>query len=179
VRWGDRARAAAAILALLALSPLILVGLAIAPFVLAWDRWQAHRLRRRFESKWQAAGKTGLLVYSNSPHWQEYVQTRWLPHLSDRMVVLNWSEREQWPDAAPLEARVHRQWAGDREFNPVAIVFRDGMKPDVVRFWKAFRDYRHGKSQPLRAAERELAGLMNAPGIVGETADAGSDAPPP
>ena len=179
MRWGDRARAAVGILALLALSPLLLVGLAMAPFILGWDRWQAHRLRRRFESKWQSVGKTGLLVYSDSPHWQEYIRTRWLPHLSDRMVVLNWSEREQWPHAAPLEARVHRRWAGEREFNPVAIVFRKGSRPEVVRFWKAFRDYRHGKSQPLHAAERQLATLMNVSDMLGDAAEPGIDHSPP
>ena len=162
---GDRLRTVVGILALIALSPLILVGLAMAPFVLGWDRWQAHRLRRRFERKWRPAGKAGLLVYSNSPHWQAYIESRWLPYLSARMVVLNWSERERWPATAPLEARVHRRWAGEREFNPVAIVFRDGAAPEVVRFWKAFRDLKHGKSRALEEAEQRLAVLMDMPGM--------------
>lgn len=165
-RGADRLRLAIGILALIALSPLIVVGLAIAPFVLGWDRWQAYRLRRTFERKWRPVGKQGLLVYSNGPHWQDYIERRWLPHLADRMVVLNWSERHQWPTVAPVEAKVHRHWAGDREFNPVAIVFRDGARPDVVRFWRAFRDHRHGKPQALRDAERQLATLMNAPEIL-------------
>ena len=165
-RWADRLRTLVGVLALLALSPLLLVGLAMAPFVLGWDRWQLARLRRRFESKWRPLGKVGLLVYSNSQHWQEYIESRWLPYVADRLVVLNWSERHRWPATAPLEASVHRRWAGDREFNPVAIIFRDKSRPSVVRFWRAFRDHRHGKSSALRAAEQDLATLLDAPAIL-------------
>ena len=153
----------------LLLAPLVLAALAVAllaaPLVLGWNRWRSASLRRRFEAKWGPEGKVGLLVYSNSPHWQEYVETRWCPHLTDRMVVLNWSERRRWPDAAPLEGKIHAHWAGDREYNPVAIVFPAGARPAVLRFRKPFRDYRHGRPAALLAAESELARLTGATGI--------------
>ena len=156
-------RGAVAILALVALSPIIIVAVVIAPFLIGWDRWKERRLWRRFEAKWRPQGKAGLLVYSNSPHWQTYIESRWLPTLAHRLVVLNWSDRYAWSASSPLEAAIHRHWAGTREFNPVAIVFRRGSRPAVVRFWKAFRDHKHGKLIALRAAEQELADLLDLP----------------
>jgi hypothetical protein len=45
---------------------------------------------------WCRHGLYVLVVYSSSPVWQEYFETRVLPALGDRAVVLNWSERKQW-----------------------------------------------------------------------------------
>lgn len=148
--------------------PLIAWVLVAMPFMLmgwAWDRIRAARLRRRFLSRWAPAGKRALLVYSNSPHWQSYIEQRWLPVLARQAVVLNWSERQQWPKTSALEAAVFRQWAGEREFNPIAIVFTftAPARVEVVRFWQAFRDFGHGKPQALRAAEAELEQLLGVP----------------
>ena len=33
----------------------------------------------------------------------------------------------------------------------------------VIRFWQAFRDYKHGKERALRAAEAELAEAVGVP----------------
>lgn len=162
--WERAPKAVAKGLLLVVLAPLLFVVLlvtaVIAPIVIGVDRWRAGSLRRRFEAKWRRHGKVGLLVYSNSPNWQAHIETRWLPHVADRLVVLNWSERKQWKVSAPLEARIHSHWAGDRNFNPVAIVFPDKGNVAVVRFWQPFRDYRHGKTATLRAAETELASLL-------------------
>jgi hypothetical protein len=75
-------------------------------------------------------------------------------------VVLNWSERRTWRHAHRLEAAVFRHYAGSREFNPVAIVFPDGGRAEVVRFWQPFRDFRHGKGHTLRLAEARLGALL-------------------
>lgn len=133
-------------------------------------------------------GRHGLLVYSNSPHWQTYIETQWLPRLGDRVVVLNWSERTAWNARHPFEAQVFRRFGGN---NPLAVIF---VKPPpgatfhawllgirrldpvhilapyvsdvkVIRFWQAFRDFKHGKDRALRAAEHELFAALDA-GIV-------------
>ena len=155
--WG--ARLAAGVLGLLML-PLLLVVLILAlPFVAVGgllDKRRRLRLRRQFEAKWAATEKRGLLVYSESPNWQAYIEEQWLPRLDGRLVVLNWSERRQWPERHPLEGEIARRHLGDREFNPAAILFPVGAETRVVRFWQPFRDFKHGRDGALRAAEAEL-----------------------
>ncbi len=153
--------AAPIILAILVLAaPLIAVGV-------AYDRWGRAKLQRAFTARWGQAGKDVLLVYSDSPHWKNYIETHWLPRLEARVVVLNWSDRASWADRHPLEAAIFRRWAGDREFNPIAIVLPRHGPVKVVRFWRAFRDYKHGKVRSLRVAEQELAVALGIPGLVG------------
>lgn len=154
-------RRVAEALLLVVLSPIILAILAVAALPialgLAWDRWRRARLRKAFTARWREAGKDLLLVYSDSPNWKDYVEGNWLPRWQARAVVLNWSRRTAWDADHPLEAAVFRRWAGDREFNPIAIVIPPRGPVTVVRFWRAFRDYRHGKDRALRLAERRLA----------------------
>ena len=97
-----------------------------------------------------------MLVTSNSPNWQAYVEANILPRLGDRAVVLNWSERQRWPSVAPWEGRFFRRFAGDREFNPAALVHRPDGKIEVIRFHRAFLDFKHGDDAALRAAESAL-----------------------
>ncbi|HEY9014307.1 MAG TPA: hypothetical protein VIM84_04525 [Gemmatimonadales bacterium] len=97
-----------------------------------------------------------LLVYSNSTHWQAYIEEHWLPAIGEVAVVLNWSDRARWPEQHPLEAEIFRMWGGDREFNPLDVVIRERGPVQVIRFWQAFRDYKHGNDRALRAAESEL-----------------------
>ena len=147
-----------------------------------WEDYRSGALRREFVRRWGRTGKRGLLVYSNSPHWQRYVEERWLPRLEDALVVLNWSDRAKWNRKHPFEAQLFRRFAGDREFNPLAVIFlpreqhatfkawwlaiKQGdavgmLAPSahdvkVIRFWQPFRDFKHGKERALRQAEAEL-----------------------
>jgi hypothetical protein len=167
-------------------APFLVIAL---PFVIAfslWDDYRAAAFRRDFGRKWP--GKRGLLVYSNSPNWQSYIEQHWLPRIGSQMVLLNWSERAMWADQAPFESAIFRRFAGDTEFNPLAIVFRtraphatlrtwiSGIRaldpvsmvaPSphdtlVIRFFQAFRDHKHGKDRLLRAREAELFGELGA-----------------
>jgi hypothetical protein len=164
-------------LALILLAPVVLVVLILAvPLVLvdtAWDRFRKGALRRQFLSAYGSQGKRALLVYSNSPNWQSYIEERWLPKLADHVVILNWSERATWSSSA-LDTQVFRRFSGGREFNPLAVIFRDPVpsilgtwisairrrdlmgilvpraaETEVVRFWRACRDFKHGKDGPL------------------------------
>jgi hypothetical protein len=143
--------------------PILLLAI---PF-LAVGAWLARRKRRRlqreFHHRWGGQGKRLLLVYSNSPNWQVYVEENWLPQLEAIAVVLNWSERSIWAERNPFEADIFRTWAGDREFNPLAIIIPADGPVRVIRFWQAFRHYKHGKDRTLRAAEAELEAALGVP----------------
>ena len=140
--------------------PILLLAL---PFLAAgawWHRRTRRRLQRAFHNRWGAQGKRLLLVYSNSPNWQAYIEENWLPQLESVAVALNWSERRTWAERQPLEADIFRAWGGDREFNPLAIVIPADGTVRVIRFWQAFRDYKHGRDRTLRAAEAELGAAL-------------------
>jgi hypothetical protein len=125
-----------------------------------WRRWRAVR---RFRAVWQSQGRDLLLVYSNSPNWKRYVEETWLPRWGNRAVVLNWSERQNWHRERRPEVALFRAFAGDREFNPLGIVVpQKGRAARVVRFWRAFREYKHGKDRLLRVAEAELEACLDA-----------------
>jgi hypothetical protein len=129
----------------------LVVALATRQFVRS--RW----LRYRWSQAWGSRGKRALLVFSRSPNWQPYIETHWLPHLRAYVVTLDWSERSTWPRrAAPLEVRIFRHWRGERDFNPMAIVFPEWGDVRVIRFHQAFRDLKHGNRQPLDELERQL-----------------------
>jgi hypothetical protein len=126
-----------------------------------WDRWRKWRAVRRFRACWTSQGRDLLLVYSNSPHWQRHIEETWLPRWQHRAVVLNWSERSQWGSAARAEVALFRAFAGAREFNPLGIVVpATGRQVRVVRFWRAFREHKHGKDRLLQAAEADLGRLL-------------------
>ena len=143
--------------------PILLLAL---PFLGAgaWlDRRKRRRLQREFHRQWGGQGKRLLLVYSNSPTWQGYIEENWLPRLDAIAVVLNWSERSTWAERHPLEADIFEAWAGEREFNPLAIIIPVDGPVRVIRLWQAFRDNKHGKDRTLRAAEAELGAALGIP----------------
>jgi hypothetical protein len=155
--------AAAVVLLCVVVLPILILTL---PFLAvgAWlDERKRRRLQRGFHDRWGAHGKRLLLVYSNSPNWQVYIEENWLPRLESIAVVLNWSERSTWRERHPFEAGIFRMWAGDQEFNPLAIIIPAHGPVRVIRFWQAFRDYKHGKDRTLRAAEAELEVALGVP----------------
>jgi hypothetical protein len=146
------------VLALVALFlPLIVVY--VAAHLLWLFVWGAI-LRVWFWRTHAAQGRPVLFVYSDSPSWQEYIEENILPRISERAVVLNWSERRVWSSESPWEARFFHRFAGDREFNPLALVFCASGRIRAIRFHRAFLDFKHGKESALRAAEAELFALL-------------------
>lgn len=152
--WRDVPRAVIALLVLIVCLPILVLALPFAGIAALRGRLERRRLAAEIGERWQ--GRRLLFVYSNSPVWQEYLEVNWLPRLADVAVVLNWSERRRWRSEHPFEERVFRRWAGRREFNPIAIAFLPDGQVEVIRFWKAFRDFKHGKPGALRAAESRL-----------------------
>ena len=132
-----------------------LVGLAAAAGLaaIAYKRHQSGRLLREFRRKHGASGKDLLLVFTDSPHWRAYIEEHWLSKWSDRAVIFNRSQ--PWTHEQ-IEAQLWVNVAGDRDHTPLAIVVPPIGRATVVRFWKAFRDHKHGKDRALREAEKTL-----------------------
>lgn len=123
--------------------------------------WSLHRivLYLLIWLVWLPRGKDVLFVYSDSPIWREYMTTQVLPLVQKRAVVLNWSERSRWPR---LSFRVHvfRSFGGNREFNPLVVLFRPWRRARALRFWSAFEGWKHGYTEPVESLRQELVSLL-------------------
>jgi hypothetical protein len=108
---------------------------------------------------WLPRGKDTLFVYSNSPHWKEYIELNILPAVGQRCVVLNWSERGTWRQWS-LAVSCFRHFGGGREFNPMAVVFRRFRRAKVFRFWRSLHEFKHGNPAPLFNLQAELFGYL-------------------
>jgi hypothetical protein len=116
---------------------------ASALYIIVWAWWLGFDRRRV------------LFVYSDSPNWKQHVEESILPRLPANAVVLNWSQRRQWPRRR-LPVLLFRTFAGNREFNPIALVFERFALVERFRFWQPFRDAKHGNTGSLRALETSL-----------------------
>jgi hypothetical protein len=94
--------------------PIFLLVWPIVAAMVWWDDFRRTAVHREFI---QRRGERGILVYSNSPNWQAYIEQNWLPHISDRMAVLNWSERSRWASDA-LEVQLFRTLGGPGSSTP-------------------------------------------------------------
>jgi hypothetical protein len=112
----------------------------VALYAVVWF-WWIGRARRRV-----------LFVYSDSPNWKEYVEANIVPKLPANTVVLNWSNRAQWPKFS-LPVMLFNAFAGGREFNPIGLVFERLDVVEPYRFWQPFRDAKHGRAEALQLVE--------------------------
>jgi hypothetical protein len=147
---------------ILLLPLLIAVTVVWAPLYLLWRVTSGAVLRAWFRKRHAARGRTVMFVYSNSPNWQAYVEANILPRLGARAVVLNWSERRHWRRGSRWDVWFFERFAGDREFNPAALVYRPDGEIEVIRFHQPFLDLKHGRDGPLRAAEAALLARLSA-----------------
>jgi hypothetical protein len=147
----------------LALVPLAVLLLAIAlpialVFLAAW-LVVALLLQVVVWTTWCPRGRIALVVYSDSPVWGPYFVREILPAVGKRGVVLNWSERKRWKWSLPVA--LFQVFAGGREFNPAAIVFRPLRWPQRFRFYQAFRAMKHGKPEEVEEMRRRLLELLD------------------
>lgn len=108
---------------------------------------------------WCPRRRYALVVYSNSPIWQEYLETQVIARLGERAVVLNWSERTRWTLSLPVI--LFRVFGGTRDFNPIAIVFEPLLWPRRFRFYKAFRSFKHGRPEDVERLRLEFFRLLD------------------
>lgn len=136
---------------LIILAPLLLITVV---FGLACSALYKACLRAAIWTWWSLRGHGILFVYSDSPVWHDYIAANILPRLAGRAVVLNWSRRAAWRFSLARLAFHH--FGGQREFNPLAVVFRPLRRERTFRFWRPFRDYKHGRPEALHALERDF-----------------------
>lgn len=91
---------------------------------------------------WITRGKDILFVYSESPHWKDYIEDEILPRIRNRAVVLNWSHRQNWFGRFDLGPMLFRHFGGYKEFNPISIHFRFLHRQRVYRFYEPFCNWR-------------------------------------
>ena len=108
---------------------------------------------------WCPRGRYALVVYSNSPIWQEYFEENVLPAVGGRGVVLNWSERKRWRYSLPVA--LFRIFAGSAEFNPLALVFQPFAWPRQFRFYEPFQAFKHGRRHEVEDMRRELLDMLD------------------
>jgi hypothetical protein len=132
---------------------LVLVLVALVCFVVA-----SVCLHLTIWTWWCLRGRDILFVYSESPIWRGYIEANVLPHLGERAVVLNWSQRKRWRVSVARLAFHH--FARYRQFNPLAVVFRPFHRSRTFRFWQPFTDFKHGHPEALRRMEDEFFGLI-------------------
>ena len=103
-------------------------------------------------------------MYTDSPRWKEHIESRWVERWRNRTVTLNRSH--PWSRKQP-EAALWLAVAGIVEHTPLAIVVPATGKFRVIRFFRAFKDLKHGKDARLHAAEEELESAMEGSPIPG------------
>ena len=95
-----------------------------------------------------------LFVYSNSSIWKDYVEREIIPRIKEKAVILNWSERKSWRSSLPTF--VFRYFGGQRNFNPIAIVFRPFQTVKTYRFYQAFKKFKHGNPTEVEEIKNGL-----------------------
>ena len=148
-------------LILIVLVPLLIV---LVPVILMVYLLETALLHVVVWLMWSSRGIELVYVYSNSPHWQEYIEKNILPRLPSQAIVLNWSERKTWK--FNLSTIVFWHFSGYREFNPMALVFRPFRWVKTFRFFKPFRDFKHGKPEALHKMEGEFLAVLNRRGTA-------------
>lgn len=101
---------------------------------------------------WAPRGIHLLYVYSDSPHWKDYIEQTILPRLPEGQVILNWSARKQWSKWA-LSSWMFHYFSTFREYAPMAILIRPFRRAKIFRFYKPFKDFQHGHPESLHAME--------------------------
>jgi hypothetical protein len=113
-------------------------------------------LKVRFWIRHGRKGKLILFVYSDSPNWRDYIETKILPRIETCSVVLNWSRRREWESSMKFEASLFNHWAGAGEFSPTAIFFPLMGKVKIFRLWQLSQNPKHGRDKLSKEAEQSL-----------------------
>lgn len=120
-------------------------------------QWRIRVLARQFREA--TDGRAALVVYTASPHWLPRIESEWMDKWGERAVFFNRSA--PWSRNQP-EARLWVAVAGVTEHTPLVVLVPRAGKPRVVRFFHAFREFKHGKEARLLRAEAEVDAALAA-----------------
>jgi hypothetical protein len=70
---------------------------------------------------------------------------------------------QHWTGVHKYSLRGKVKWDG-AEFNPIAIISSHWWKPKVLRFWQPFKDFKHGRQEPVRKVEAQLFDTLKVAG---------------
>jgi hypothetical protein len=133
---------------------------AVAILLLVLDVWQLTNIAREVQLLLQIRSTYGprgircLLVHSASPNWEPHITGRWMPRLHGIAATLDWSKRADW--GSSLETRLFKRYLAPYNFNPAVLVFRGFRRPLAFRFYEAFHQAKHGRTQYLEALEDRM-----------------------
>ena len=146
----SRGRKALIALLLISLSPILIIS------VLLYFLWGAIL----YIIIWLTQRKPFVIfVHSDSPTWREYIEKEILPHIRNGAVILNWSERRHWKNSWAVLA--FRYFGGQRNFNPMGMVFRPFHSVRTYRFFEAFKAFKHGDTNRVEDLKRDLLDELN------------------
>ena len=106
-------------------------------------------------------GKFILFVYSDSSNWKDYIETKILPQIETRSIVLNWSKRGEWKPRMSYETKLFNYWAGTVEFTPTALILPLFGKVKIIRLWQPNKHAKSKKDGISKEAEKALFTAMN------------------
>jgi len=140
------------------LAPLIVIALvALAPMLvlIAIGRvlrhlWLSYRVRMTWPSD-----KVALLSYTTNVKWSDYLETRVIPLIESRCVVVHRSDA-QWKEKNPLAAQLIEFYGDDTSYNPLAIVIRRRGWPKVFYLYEPFQKAHRGDTSALEAITAKL-----------------------
>ena len=90
------------------LGPLIVLLAAVVAGALAFRYFTGRRRAvNAFRASHRLDGRDVLIVYTDSPHWKDYIESKWLPRWGHRAVVLDRSQ--PWTEDA-VEAGSGARW---------------------------------------------------------------------
>ena len=151
-------------------SPVLIATVIVAlPAIAVLELRRAFRrrtVRRAFEDKWGRHGMRVVLAYSDDTRWRERIEQHWLPRIGRRAVVLDWKARQSFVPGASVEAHVFEHWAGQRDFDPIAIVIPPRGPVRTLRFRDAFVAHFAGREQALAIEEARLFALVETLGVT-------------
>ena len=101
-----------------------------------------------------------MFIYSDSPHWKDYIEENILPKLGSRCKTFKWSKRRYINIGDKLDNLIFYHWGGYTDFNPMAIIYISFFNIKTVRFYKAFREYKHGKDRLLNERLEEFSNIV-------------------
>lgn len=104
---------------------------------------------------WFPKSKYLLVVHSDSPVWTPYIDELLLPTINGHAVALNWSKRKSWSQLS-LAVHVFQAFVGSSNHVPSVVLFDRWWKPQVYRYWKPFKAYKHGKPQEVDDLTKKL-----------------------
>jgi len=143
-------------LILLFLTPLIVISILLG---VIYSAFVEIYLRLKFLAVVVSQKKFVLFIYSDSPVWKSYIENNILAQIQNQSIILNWSNRNKWSKLS-WTVQSFKYWGGEKNFNPLAIVFCNFTKIKVFRFYTAFHDYKHGKVDSLQKIESQFLGLV-------------------